>query len=79
MKLTISQLRRLIREVVEEQADKIISLLYSDNQVGTHEYGFIPRKSGEDPDDEDRRYQRHLKSQGLEARVWDGKAKIFGA
>jgi hypothetical protein len=58
---------------------KIVDLLYSDNQVGTHEYGFIPRKSGEDPDNEDRRYQRHLKEQGLEARVWDGKVKIFGA
>lgn len=58
---------------------KIVDLLYSDNQVGTHEYGFIPRKSGEDPDNEDLRYQRHLKAQGHEARVWDGKVKIFGA
>ena len=58
---------------------RIIHLLFSDVSFGTHEYGFIPRKSGEDPDDEDRRYQRHLKSQGLDTRVWDGKVKIFGA
>ena len=58
---------------------KIVHLLYSDNRIGTHEYGFVPRQDGEDPDDEDRRYQRHLRAQGVEARVWDGKVKIFGA
>lgn len=58
---------------------KVIFLLYSDNQIGTHEYGFIPRKGGEDPDDEDRRYQRHLRAQGINARVYDAKVKIFDA
>jgi len=56
---------------------KIIHLLYNDNQIGTHEHGFIPRKDGEDPDDEDRRYQRHLRGLGINARVYDAKVKIF--
>jgi len=59
---------------------KIIYLLYSDVNFGTHEYGFLPRKVIQDPDDEDARYERHLKiSFGLEARVWDGKAYIKAA
>jgi len=55
---------------------KIIPLLFSDLSYGTHEYGFLVRKQGQDSDDEDSRYQRHLKNQGVEARVWDGKVKI---
>ena len=56
---------------------KIICMFYSDNQVGTHEFGFIPRIDGEDPDDEDLRYQRHLRSMEIEARVYDGKVRLF--
>lgn len=56
---------------------KVIHLLFNDSLVGTHEYGFIPRKEGEEPEDEDRRYERHLRSQGINARVYDAKVKIF--
>lgn len=55
---------------------KIIPLLFSDLSYGTQEYGFLVRKPGQDGDDEDARYQRHLKVQGIEARVWDGKVKV---
>lgn len=56
---------------------KIIHLLFSDVSFGTHEYGFIPRKDLQDPDDEDARYERHVKKAfGLEARVWDGKVYL---
>lgn len=37
--------------------------LMSDLEFGTHEYGFIPRIKGEDPDDEDLRYQRFVQKQ----------------
>ena len=56
--------------------DKVIHLLFSDVSFGTHEYGFLPRKPDQDPDIEDVRYQKHLRAQGITARVWDGKVKI---
>lgn len=56
---------------------KIIYLLFSDVTFGTHEYGFIPRKVVQDPDDDDARYERHLKFKGINARVYDGKVKLL--
>lgn len=55
---------------------KVIPLLFADASYGTQEYGFLVRKPGQDPDDEDARYQSHLKKQGVEARVVDGKVRI---
>lgn len=55
---------------------KTIPLLFSDLSYGTHEYGFLVRKPTQDSDDEDARYQMHLKNQGVEARVVDGKVRI---
>lgn len=54
---------------------KIISLLFSDTQIGTHEYGFITRSFREDADDEDFRYQLHVLKHlapGWHCRVVDG-------
>jgi hypothetical protein len=70
-KLVQSLVLRLYTETM-----KIIPLLFSDLSYGTHEYGFLVRKPAQDSDDEDAHYQRHLKNQGVEARVWDGKVKI---
>lgn len=56
---------------------KNIDLLFSDVSFGTHEYGFLPRKDAQDPDDEDMRYQRHLKAKGISARVWNGQVQIL--
>jgi hypothetical protein len=49
-----------------------ISLIFSDKEFGTSEYGFIPRVSEEDPDDEDFRYQKYLLSQNIKALVAGG-------
>ena len=55
-----------------------IEMTFSDVEFGTKEYGYIPRKraKGVDDDDaclsEDSRYRKHLASQGVEARVFDG-------
>jgi hypothetical protein len=46
-----------------------IPLMFSDNDFGTEEFGFIPLMSGEDPDDADRRYEKHLRAQGIRGRV----------
>ena len=54
---------------------RTIELLFSDTAFGC-ELGYIPRRSGEDPDDEDRRYERCLKKIGCSARVIDGKVYI---
>jgi len=57
-----------------------IDLLISDNEFGTHEFGFIHRNSGCtncDCDDkcisEDKKYIRYLKTKGVNAKV------VFGA
>jgi hypothetical protein len=55
-----------------------VALLFSDATFGTHEYGFITRWPGMDPDDEDRLYQRHLRKMGVDARVFDGTVKVMG-
>ena len=44
-------------------------LLFSDSTFGTEEFGFISTPPGEDPDDADRRYEKHLRDQGVPARV----------
>jgi len=54
-----------------------VALLFSDLTFGTHEYGFITRWPGMDPDDEDRLYQRHLRSLGVVARVVEGTVKVM--
>lgn len=46
-----------------------IPLQFSDIDFGTEEFGFIPVEPGEDPDDADRRYERHLAAQGVTATV----------
>ena len=46
-----------------------IPLLFSDSTFGTEEFGFISTLPGEDPDDADRRYEKHLRDQGVPARV----------
>lgn len=46
-----------------------IPLQFSDIDFGTEEFGFIPVEPGEDPDDADRRYERHLAAQGVTAQV----------
>tara|TARA_Y100000310_G_C20473854_1_gene711417 strand:+ start:212 stop:898 length:687 start_codon:yes stop_codon:yes gene_type:complete len=63
MKIKLSELKRKSRK---------IALSFSDTEVGTDEYGFIPRIDGEDPDDEDDRYQAYLKKQGISAVVAAG-------
>lgn len=61
---------------------KKIPLLFSDVSFGTDEYGFIPRKmsSSCDAEDiaeaEDFAYQRHLKAQGIRARVVEGTVHV---
>jgi len=54
-----------------------VPLLFSDETFGTHEWGFIPRLPGADPDDEDRAYGRHLRGLGLDARVVEGIARVM--
>ena len=56
----------------------IIHLLFSDVSYGTHEYGFIRRHSWMNADDEDSVYRAHLRAQGIEAKVWDGKVLLRG-
>lgn len=61
---------------------KQIEMLYSDVSFGTQEYGFIPRgkknRNAEDAcDSEDLRYARHLRSQGIDARVANGYVTLF--
>lgn len=46
-----------------------IPLQFSDDDFGTEEFGFIPLLSGEDPEDADRRYEKHLMTQGVRGRV----------
>jgi hypothetical protein len=64
------------KEEVPSKTDKRksrkIALSFSDTEVGTDEYGFIPRIDGEDPDDEEDRYQAYLKQQGVNATVAAG-------
>ena len=56
----------------DKKKSRKIALSFSDTEVGTDEYGFIPRIDGEDPDDEDDRYQAYLKKQGINAVVAAG-------
>lgn len=55
-----------------------IPLLLSDTTLGTLEFGLIPRLPGADPDDEDRAYERHIRSTrpDLRARVVEGVVHI---
>lgn len=46
-----------------------IPLHFSDIDFGTEEFGFIPVEPGEDPDDSDRRYERHLAAQGVRGSI----------
>jgi len=68
--------RRWNKKEVPSKTDKRksrkIALSFSDTEVGTDEYGFIPRIDGEDPDDEEDRYQAYLKKQGINATVAAG-------
>jgi hypothetical protein len=53
------------------------TLVFSDIDFGHSELGFIPRKSEEDPDDEDMRYQKYLTKKGYKSvRVYDGYATM---
>ena len=61
---------------------KQIEMLFSDVSFGTHEYGFIPRgKKNRDASDacdsEDVRYMKHLRAQGVEARVANGYVTLY--
>lgn len=55
-----------------------IPLLFSDTTLGTLAFGLIPRTPGADPDDEDRRYERHIRTTcpDLRARVVEGVVHI---
>ena len=55
-----------------------ILLTFSDTELGTAEFGYVSRKPGQDPDDEDARYQSHLKKMGVVAQVRDGKVYVAG-
>lgn len=46
-----------------------IPMKFSDTDFGTDEYGYIPTMPGEDPDDADMRYTKHLRDQGVRGRV----------
>lgn len=90
MKLSAGMLRQIItEEVAAVRAAKLaprvvqagglaegprrIPLTFSDDEMGTEEYGFLP--STGDPDEDDARYQRHLRRKFPElaaARVRDG-------
>ena len=58
---------------IDKRKSRKIALSFSDTEVGTNEYGFIPRIDGEDPDDEDGRYEKHLEQQGIDGRVVNGR------
>jgi hypothetical protein len=51
-------------------------MMFSDIDFGTEEYGYLPTIPNEDPDDQDMRYQRHLKKMGISATVRDGYVAI---
>lgn len=55
---------------------RVIDMLFSDVTFGTKEFGYIARREDEDPDDEDARYERHLKQRGVPASVLHGRVFV---
>ena len=57
---------------------KKFALLASDTRMGHPELGWVSRLLDVNPDEEDVRYERFLRSQGFACpRVWDGHATIL--
>jgi hypothetical protein len=48
-----------------------IPLLFSDTTLGTQEFGTITRTLDGDPNDDDRRYERHLRRTRPDLRTGD--------
>lgn len=59
--------------------NKKYPVYFSDTEIGHPDFGYILRKSDEDPDDEDIRLQRYLSRQGITARVVNGHIWILEA
>ena len=76
--------RRIVEFKQKTGEEKVIlgssaryTLVFSDIDFGHSELGFIPRKSEEDPDDEDDRYRKFLVEKGFKSvRVHGGYASM---
>jgi hypothetical protein len=54
------------------------NMLFSDISFGHPDFGYIPRKDREDPDDEDTRYGKYLIDKGYNvSKVCDGRFEIL--
>ncbi len=55
------------------QEAKRVDLLFSELDFGTYEWGFIKRDGCRDEDEEDTRYQRHMKEKhGIDVKCANG-------